>query len=172
MKREDLTALGVSEDSVDKIMSINGRDIETYKVSAAAEKLRADGLDEQLKTAGKKLEGYDPEWKAKTELAEKAAAAKVDKFRFDSALDAALSAEKTRDAISVKAHLDTTKMSFADGKIIGLSEQLEPLKKDKGFLFESGEKPPIVTASASGAVKPQTGNEQANAALRSLFGKE
>ena len=54
MKREDLEAMGLSKENIDKIMQQNGQDIENAKANAATnavDKARADRLQEQLNTA-------------------------------------------------------------------------------------------------------------------------
>lgn len=61
----------------------------------------------------------------------------ISDLKFSYALDAALSGAKVRDAISVKAHLNTEKLKLnEDGTIAGLSEQLEKLKTEADYLFE------------------------------------
>src|SRR5699024_12596363 len=64
----------------------------------------------------------------------------------DYEIAAALSKAGAKNDKAVKALLDTEKVNFDDdGKLIGLSEQLEAVKKDNDFLFadanESNPKP-------------------------------
>lgn len=58
--------------------------------------------------------------------------------QFNTALDEALAAALPLNRKAVMALLDMDKVSMADGKLTGLDEQLEALKKapDSSFLFE------------------------------------
>lgn len=58
--------------------------------------------------------------------------------QFNTALDEALAAAKPKNLKAVMALLDMDKVSMVDGKLTGLEEQLETLKKapDSHFLFE------------------------------------
>lgn len=78
MKTEELTALGITEETATKILAINGKDVEHAKTTVGVAKdkeIRAltaerDGLQSQLDTANatlEKFEGIDPE-QIKTEL--------------------------------------------------------------------------------------------------------
>lgn len=90
MKTAELTALGITEEVANKILAINGKDIENAKAAVAAAKDKEigalttarDNLQTQLNTANdtlQKFEGIDPEkiqeelntYKQKAEDAEK-----------------------------------------------------------------------------------------------------
>lgn len=127
-------------------------------------------LTGQLGEANKKLEGYDPTWKDKADTARR----ELEQQQFDFALERALTAAKPRNAKALLPFLDRDKLSLAGGEIIGLDRQLEALKKgpDTAFLFEAE---PVrrtgMTHQYGGEGTPDT-KDMANAALRSLFGKE
>ncbi len=127
-------------------------------------------LTAQLGEANKKLEGYDPTWKDKAETARK----ELEAQQFDFALERALAAAKPRNVKALLPFLNRDKLTMAGGEIIGLDKQLEALKKgeDTAFLFET-EQPRRTGMSHqySGEGSPDT-KDMANAALRSLFGKE
>lgn len=127
-------------------------------------------LTAQLGEANKKLEGYDPTWKDKAETARK----ELEAQQFDFALERALVAAKPRNVKALLPFLNRDKLTMAGGEIIGLDKQLEALKKgeDTAFLFET-EQPRRTGMSHqySGEGSPDT-KDMANAALRSLFGKE
>lgn len=55
------------------------------------------------------------------------------------AMDRELAAAGARNLTAVKALLDMDKITFADGQLSGLAEQLWELKKDNNFLFEEKE---------------------------------
>ena len=131
-----------------------------------------DRLKTRLSEANAKLEGYDPQWKEKAAQAQADADAKIAGMRFDAALSSALRDAKVKNPATLTGLLDRDALKLADGKILGLAEQLESIKKDNGFLFESDEKPPRIVAGAPGAKDVATMNQKANEALRSCFGKE
>ncbi|MDU7338603.1 MAG: phage scaffolding protein [Clostridium sp.] len=173
MKTEELTALGLSEEQATKVFEMHGKELTKLQNSVSTLTTERDGLKTQLGEANGKLAGYDPDWKTKADAAQQTAQKQLDALKFDYTLNDALKAAKVRDAVSVKAHLKTDAMRLDGESILGLKEQLETLKTEKGFLFESDEKPPIFSASTPG-VKPgtDTGKDAANSALRELFGRK
>lgn len=173
MKKEELTALGLTEDQAAKVFELHGKELTKLQNTVSTLTTERDGLKNQLGEANGKLAGYDPDWKTKADTAQQTAQKQLDALKFDYALNDALKAAKVRDTVSVKAHLKTDAMKLDGESILGLKEQLETLKTEKGFLFESDEKPPIFSKPTPG---PQTGtltdNEKANAALREAFGRK
>lgn len=139
MKREDLELMGLSKEQIDEIMKQNGLDIENAKQNVvAAEKLRADGLQEQLNTLTSELTtardgaATAKEWKAKWDAAE----AKIKAMNKASAIRDALAEYKPRDAAMLARLLDNEKIIIGDdGTISGLKEQVEPLKTSSAYLF-------------------------------------
>lgn len=131
---------------------------------------RIGTLTGQLNDANRKLEGYDPEWKAKADAAQK----QLDAQAFDFALDKALAGAKARNVTAVKAMLDREKLSFAGGEVIGLDKQLAALRKgeDTAFLFEQETQQKTGMSHQGGGEGTPDKKEEANAALRALFGKE
>lgn len=173
MKREDLTALGITEDNtLDKIMALHGSDVEKQKNTISTLTTERDGLKTQLGEANNKLAGYDPEWKSKSDTAAQNAQKQIDDLRFDYALNDALKAAKARDVVAIKAHLKTDALKLDEDKILGLQEQLDGIKAESGFLFESDDKPPVFSGRTPGAASGgnQNTNDKANAALRDAFG--
>lgn len=172
MKREDITALGIEDkDTLDKIMALHGTDIERQKNTIATLTTERDGYKTQLDTANTKLTGYDPEWKTKADTAQQTAQKQVDALKFDYALSDALKAAKVRDVVAVKAHLKTDALKLDGENILGLKEQLDTIKAESGFLFDTEEKPPIISSRTPGAQTVTTGNnDKANNALREAFG--
>lgn len=131
---------------------------------------RISTLTSQLGEANKKLEGYDPEWKAKADAAQK----QLDAQAFEFALDKALSGAKARNTTAVKGMLDREKLTFAGGEIIGLDKQLSDLRKseDTAFLFQEDKPSKTGLSHQGGSAGNPTKKDEANAALRAAFGKE
>ena len=99
--------------------------------------------DKQLKALNGKAEGNEELQKQLKELQESNKKAKeefeqkMSTLKFDSALDKALMKAKAIDSELVRVKLDKSTMKLqADGTIEGLSEQLESVQKEFGFLFK------------------------------------
>jgi hypothetical protein len=158
MKREDLTKLGLSEEQVDKVMAENGKDIEKFKTAAETVKTEAESIKAQLTEANKQIEGFKgldiegvkkaaDEWKVKAEQAQADAVKQVSALKFDHALDGALTGAKARNAKAVKALLQSDALKLQDdGSIMGLKEQLDKIKSDNDYLFESETPTPKIVA--------------------------
>ena len=81
-------------------------------------------------------------------VAEADRVAEVSRLKFEHALDVALSGAKAKNVKAVKALLELDKLKFSeeDGSILGLKEQLEKVKAENDYLFESSEAPPRIVA--------------------------
>ena len=79
MKREFVRELipDISKEALDAIMEENGKDIERQKAATATLAAERDNYRERLEAASQKLEGYDPEWRAKAAQAQRDADAKI-----------------------------------------------------------------------------------------------
>ena len=174
MKTEELTTLGLTEDQVKGVFALNGTDIEKHKQDNVTLQGELTGLKGQLQTANTKLEGYDPEWKNTLTLAQQEASKEVAKLKLDYSITNALKESKAKDPDIIKALINIEAVKQVGDKVIGLKEQLEKLKTDKDYLFETEEKPPVFSLPTPGApnVPGNNKNEQANAAFRAAFGKE
>lgn len=173
MKKEELVSLGLTDEQAAKIFELHGKELTKLQNTITTLTTERDGYKTQLDTANTKLEGFDPEWKTKAETAQTEAQKQIEALKFDYALNDALKSAKVRDAVSVKAHLKTDALKLDGESILGLKEQLETLKSEKDFLFESDEKPPKFSTGTPGVqTDTQKGKEAANNALRELFGRK
>jgi predicted nucleic acid-binding Zn-ribbon protein len=162
MKREDLTKLGLIDDAViDAIMAANGKDIEGHKAKLVTLQTEADGIKVQLTDANKQIEGFKgldiegvkkaaDDWKAKAEQATADAVKQVAGLKFDHALDGALTGAKARNAKAVRALLQSDALKLQDdGSIMGLKEQLEKIKSENDYLFESDTPTPRIVSGGN-----------------------
>lgn len=154
MKREDLTALNITDDAtVQKIMDLHGADLTKLQNSITTLTTERDGYKTQLDTARQDAQKQ------------------LDALKFDYALSDALKAAKVRDVVAVKAHLKTDALKLDGENILGLKEQLDTIKTESGFLFDTEEKPPVFSGKTPGAqTVTTTNNDKANNALREAFG--
>lgn len=150
MKREDLISMGLTEEQADKVLgSIDGNFIpksrfnevneenKTLKKSVAdrdmqledLKKSSVDNADLQEQISDLQKANADQKKAHETELA---------RLRLDNAIDAALSGAHAKNGKAVKAMLDMEKVKLGeDGKLIGLDEQIEALKKSDGYMFDT-----------------------------------
>lgn len=149
MKREDLKALGLTDEQIEKVMGfhgttvndINGR-LAAATTAASDQKAQLDKLTADLAAAQKATGDADA---IKKQLAEvQAALANTQKAQ---KVRDALAEYKPHDAETILRLIDLDKVSFGDAGIAGLKEQMEPLKASKKFLFAdtpdgAGGKPP------------------------------
>ena len=179
MKREELEKLGLEKDAVDQIMALYGRDIEAHKTKISAAESERDGLKTQLEEASKAIEGFKgmdiegikksaDEWKAKAEQAQKDAEAQVYKVRYEAALSDALKDAKAKNVKAVRALLNEADLKLTDDGLIGLKEQLEKVKPENDYLFESDVPTPKIVAG--GGNKPIENQDAVIVAARKAAG--
>ncbi len=175
MKREDLAKLNVREESINEIMAMHGRDIEKHKLTITENMQQIQDLNARLNDANEKLEGYIPDWQNMLDTAKKQADDTVVSFKRDIALENKLQEHGVKEAVSVKAHLNMHNIIYnsESNTFEGLEDQLLNLKNTHAFLFETDETTPIFCAGAKGVTKTRPHvNDEANNAIRALFGKE
>ena len=109
-----------------------------------------EGIKGQLSQANEQIAGFKEldiegvkqkaaEWEQKYNQAAQDSAREIEQLKFDFALDKELTKAQARNPKAVKALLDRDALKYDKGKIIGLEEQLDTLKKkeDSAFLFGS-----------------------------------
>lgn len=173
MKTEDLKALGLNDDQVQKVFAMNGTDMNDLKQQVTTLTTERDAARSQLGEANKKLEGYDPEWRAKAEKAENDAKEQVAALQNDFAAQTAISAVKFSSESAKKAFLSDLKaknLPLHEGKLLGFDDYLANYKKNDPGAFAPEGGLPRMAAGTSGQPAAPTAHEQANAALRAAFG--
>ena len=66
--------------------------------------------------------------------------AKLQQKEYDYAFEKALSVAKPKDSKVLEALIDKEKLTFKDGKFVGLTEQIEALKKTHAYVFDTEQK--------------------------------
>ena len=162
MKREFLKGLELSDEVIDKIMAENGKDVEANKQLSAT----ITDLKDQLGKANEQITAFKDldiegvkqaaaDWEQKAKDAEKKADEKISSMKFEFALSNALTAAKAKNAKAVRALLDTEVLKLDGDAVKGLDEQIEKLKKENDYLFESE---PAGKPSFSGKQKADPGS--------------
>ena len=161
MKKEELTALGISEDVAAKVLEINGKDIEHAKAVKDKDiktlqderdgyKTRAETAEETLKN----FEGIDPQkiqtelqsWKDKASAAEKDFNAKItqrdQRDWIKGQLDTyGVTSPYARSAIQAECMDEKSGLKWKDGAFFGFDEYMKKAKeKDPGLYQTEDEK--------------------------------
>ncbi|MCE4147396.1 phage scaffolding protein [Bacillus velezensis] len=109
-------------------------------------KSQLDERDQQLNALQKQAKGNEELQAAIEQLQEdnkKTATEyqqKLDQQAFDFAIESALRDAKSKNIKAVKANLNLDGLKLADGKVIGLDEQLTALRESDSYLFEEDQK--------------------------------
>lgn len=167
MKKEDLLALNIDEDTAKKIMEMHGATVTKTKAEVDEKNATIADLQSQLTSRDKdlkKLQKDNGDNEAlKTQISdlqqqykdlEKSSAEKLVAIQRDSALSALLTEAKVKNPKAVAALLDQEKIVFKDGELSGAKEQVEALQKSDSYLFDLGKKqggynPPAGSASTN-----------------------
>jgi hypothetical protein len=141
MELKDLTALGITEEQANSVLTLHTAELTTEQqkiTDLSAELDTAKNSIAQLTEQVKTFDGVDvdglkkaaADWETKYN-------ADIAALKLDKALELSLIGAKARDVGIVKGQIDTSTIKLGeDGKLVGLSEQLDKLKTDKSFLFE------------------------------------
>lgn len=189
MKREFLEGLGLEKDTIDKIMTENGNDINREKAKADTEKQRADDIKAQLDAAKETLKGFEgidvaqlqsEITKLNGDLATKDAEykAKIADMEFSSVLDGAINGSKAKNSKAVKALLDLDKLKASKNQTEDINNALKALRESDAYLFGSDEPilNPVAPAAPQGGSRKMTlmeamkyKNEHPDADIKSLI---
>ena len=178
MKREVVSKIipGITQEQLDSIMNLHGADITAKANEITTLKAEKTTLTEQLNTANGKLEGYDPEWKAKAEQAKTDAASQVAALEKGYALERKAAGLKFSSESARKAFLAEAKaQNFAmkDGEILGFDDYVKTFKAaDPSAILPDGGMVQFSTSAPGGNRQPANAHEAANAAFRAAFGQK
>lgn len=154
MKRNQLEELGLEKETIDKILDINGQDIEKAKGNLAELTQENESLKGQLEDRDKDLKDLQKQAKDNEDLSKQYKDLQA-KYKQDSenltnqlnntklnyAVDSALTGYKARNTKAVKSLLDMNKVALDDeGKVQGLEDQVKALTESDPYLFDQGEK--------------------------------
>lgn len=160
MKKEDLIALGVDEETAKSIMALHGKTVTQLNAQVATLEGERDTAQQQLASNQTELDTLKESAKGNEALTAQLAdlQAKFDESKTNSentiadlkkqsAIELALTQAGARNITAVKALLDADKLTISENGVEGLNEQLEAVKADNDYLFQAAEPktPTIVT---------------------------
>ena len=131
-----------------------------------------NGLKEMLETANQKLAGYDPDWKQKAEQAKREAEEKVLALQRGQAVREQSAGLRFSSESAKRAFLSDVEakgLPLQDGKLLGFDDFVKAYRDSDPAAFAPEEKPPAVTASATGI--PAAGTERFSGKLLSFLGR-
>ena len=169
MKKEDLIALGLTEEQAKKVLDA----VKEYvpKTQLAEVERERDGLkatvaerDTQLETLKKSsgdnetLQKQIADLQKANEDQQKAHEAEIAQLRLDNAVEAAILAAGGKNVKAVRALMDADKLRLEkDGTVTGLSDQIKAIQKSDAYMFAEKQQQQQFKGfqpGASGDVKP------------------
>lgn len=159
MKTEELKALGLNDDQVQKVFAMNGTEMNNLKQQITILTAERDTARNNLSDANKKLEGYDPEWRTKAEKAENDAKAQVEELQHDFAAQTAAAGVKFSSESAKKAFLGdlkAKKLPLQDGKLLGFDDYLKNYKETDPGAFAPEKAAPTITVGSKGQTPAST----------------
>lgn len=168
MKREELTALNIPEDAIEKIMAMNGRDIEKHKLVAEEAQTKVSDLTEQLSQRDSDIAELKKADAAglQTKLSELETKYENDRKQWEQKEQQRAYADRRNAFFSdieftddyakrgIFAEFDERKFQYsdADKTFVGGKEWLEKLKADHPTSFKGENKPPVVVLPTGGKI--------------------
>lgn len=177
MERKELESLGFEKDAIDKVMEMNGADIEREKAKVKAAEGDRDKYKEQYETATgelSKLRELKPEEMQATieklqedlKAKDKEYAEKEAERLFTDTLTDAIKAAGGRNPKSVMPLLDIEGLRASKNQGEDIKKALETVKESDAYLFGADE--PI--KNPVGATGGSAGGDSALAAMRAAAG--
>lgn len=182
MKKDELTTLGLTEDQADKVLALNGRDIEKHKKAAEDAKAEVTTLTQQLADRDKDLEtlkasadGAEEVKKQLEELQSKyttdteAYQKQIADRDYSDAVTAAFASEKVSFTSkgaekSIRDSLMANRLTLKDGKLEGFTDRLKALKEADPDAFKADAPPPTFTGPVGAGGPPASMSRAALAA--------
>lgn len=144
MKKEDLIALGLTEEQADAVIAGYGQMVPKTRLDAKIQEVndlkgQIAGYDTQLEELKKvDAEGLQikiAELQQANENIKTEYEQKLQQRDYDYALENALRDAKAKNPVAVKALLKTDAIKLVDNQFVGLEEQLTALKVSDDYLF-------------------------------------
>ena len=149
MNKEDLIAMGLTEEQAKKVMdSLDGNFVTKARFNEINEenktlKKSVSDRDKQLEDLKKSsgdnaaLQQQISDLQKQNSDQQKAHDEELAKLKLDNVVEIALSGAKAKNGKAVKAMLDMSKVKMGeDGKLSGFDEQIEALKKSDSYMFD------------------------------------
>jgi len=153
MKKEDLIALGIDEETAKSVMALHGKIVTQLNAQVATAEGERDSAKQELEANQAELDALKESSKGNEELTKQLAdlQEKFDEAKTNSekqlaeqqkdfAIKLALKESGALDDSIVLGLIDKETIKVTDDGLQGLNEQLDNLKQSKDFLFQSAKK--------------------------------
>ncbi len=138
MKREFLTKeLGLSKEATEKIMAQYGESVNSLKTENERLLKENEGLKTTL-SGTDELKAHAGELESKNSELEKSVndlSSQLENFKLNGAVSEKLISAGAKNIKAVSALIDKSRLSFEDGMVLGLDEQLKSIKEECDYLF-------------------------------------
>lgn len=163
MTREELLALGLTEEQITELFKINGKDVEKAKGDLESKETELASTKKQLKEANKEIESFKEmdveaikkaadDYKAKYEQTKKDADAQIEALKVEHTIEGALKGAKNIKA--AKALLDVEALKGSKNIDKDMETAISALKESDPYLFEEAS-PTGTGGSLGGGSKPK-----------------
>ena len=169
MKTEDLTALGLNEEQVDKVFALHGKAINAQKQKTTAAETERDNYKTQLEAANdtlKKFEGIDPDkiqgelqtYRQRAEDAEKDYAKKILKrdqtdWLKEKLDEYGVASPYARKQLIAEITDEDNGLKWKDGAFMGLDDFMKAAKAKDANLYQTAEEKEAAEKAAAEAAK-------------------
>lgn len=154
MNREKLKELGLTEEQVESVIALHGASVHGMNTKISELQTSENALKQQIAERDKDLKNLKSQVDDNEELKGKFAdlqkqyqSQKEDyekelvAVKRDAEINRVLSDSKAKNIKALRALLDEEAITFKDGKVVGLDEQIKSLKESDGYLFNGETKP-------------------------------
>lgn len=159
MTREELQALGFTEEQITELFKINGKDVEKAKGDLATKETELAAAKEQLKTANTEIESYKTmdiegikqsanDYKTKFEEAQANAQKEIEALKFEHSLESALTKAGAKNVKAAKALLDIESLKTSKNVDADIEVAITKAKETDPYLY--GEVDPNGTGGSKG----------------------
>ena len=166
MTKEELKALGLTDDQIAEVFKINGKDVEKAKGDLTTKETELASTKEQLKTANTEIQSYKSmdiesikkaadDYKTKFEEAESKAQKEIETLKFNHAIENALLKAGAKNVKAAKALLDIEILKASKNVDADIEAAIAKAKESAPYLY--GETDPEGTGGSKGG-GPKGGN--------------
>jgi chromosome segregation ATPase len=152
MERSKLTEIGLNEEQINSVMKLYNSDVDPLKNQLGELKTENESLNTKVEDRDSKIDELSKEAGNSQKLNQKIAdlqgeikqhdddaQTKLREAQLNNAIELALRDANVRDSKAVLPFLDKDTVKLEDGKLTGINEQVEQIKADHDYLFNSGE---------------------------------
>ncbi len=174
MTKEQLLALGITEEQIGEIFKLHGLVVNPIKQDLATKETELTTLQGQLTTANKQIEDFRDlnveeiqkkveDYKKDYEALEVKAKQDLDSVKFEHTLELALKDAKAKNVKAVKALLDTDSLKESKNREEDIKAAIKATSEENDYLFEDI-KPP-----GTGGSMGNTGNKNKTTITKDQF---